>query len=166
MQIRAATPDDFPAILALNEDSVEFLSPLTATRLQAMHAEAALHVVAAAGAEIAGFLLAFREGAGYDSVNYRWFSRQFPRFLYIDRVVVHPSARSSGAGTSLYRRAFQFAAEGAIPVLAAEFDVDPPNPISEKFHARFGFQEVGQQLVAGGRKRVSLQIAPVLESVG
>jgi predicted GNAT superfamily acetyltransferase len=46
-----------------------------------------------------------------------------------------------------------------IPVVACEFDVQPPNPASERFHAKFGFIEVGRQSVAGGKKTVSLQTA-------
>jgi predicted GNAT superfamily acetyltransferase len=49
----------------------------------------------------------------------------------------------------------------AVPVVTREFDVDPPNPVSAGFHAKLGFHEVGQQLVAGGTKVVSLQAAPV-----
>jgi uncharacterized protein len=39
----------------------------------------------------------------------------------------------------------------------SEFDTDPPNEASRRFHARFGFVEVGAQRVAGGKKTVSLQ---------
>ena len=72
---RDATPDDFPAILALNAESVHFLSPLDAPRLQRLHAQAAYHRIVTAGGGVAAFLLAFREGADYDSPNYRWFAQ-------------------------------------------------------------------------------------------
>ena len=39
------------------------------------------------------------------------------------------------------------------------FDVDPPNEALRRFHARYGFDEVGTQTLPGG-KRVSLQRAP------
>jgi len=48
-----------------------------------------------------------------------------------------------------------------VPVVTCEYDVDPPNPGSERFHTRFGFREVGRQVVAGGKKSVSLQAAIV-----
>src|SRR5262245_46506291 len=97
MFLRNATPDDFTAILALNEEAVALLSPLSAARLAALHHAAAWHrIVEDAGAVLA-FLLAFREGAAYDSPNYQWFARHFARFLYIDRVVVAPARRTSGA---------------------------------------------------------------------
>jgi hypothetical protein len=43
--------------------------------------------------------------------------------------------------------------------VAAEFDVDPPNPASARFHAKFGFHEVGRQVVPYGMKEVSMQAA-------
>jgi predicted GNAT superfamily acetyltransferase len=42
-----------------------------------------------------------------------------------------------------------------------DFDVEPPNPVSAKFHARFGFREVGRQSVSYADKRVSMQEAPL-----
>jgi predicted GNAT superfamily acetyltransferase len=59
----------------------------------------------------------------------------------------------------LYETVFAYARANNFPVLACEFDIDPPNPQSAQFHARFGFTEVGRQAVAGGSKRVSLQAA-------
>jgi predicted GNAT superfamily acetyltransferase len=122
---------------------------------------AALHRVAEREGEVVGFLLAFREGADYDSPNYGWFTERYPRFLYVDRVVVAGTARGHGVGTLLYRDMFKFAAASAVGLVTCEFDIDPPNPASEGFHARFGFREAGRQRVADGRKQVSLQVAPV-----
>lgn len=119
-----------------------------------------MHLVIERDGEVIAFLLAFREHANYDSVNYQWFEQRYPSFLYIDRVVVAQNVQANGAGSLLYKRAFAHSVELGIPVLACEFDVEPPNPISERFHAKFGFCEVGRQTVAGGRKHVSLQVAP------
>jgi predicted GNAT superfamily acetyltransferase len=161
MKIRDARAADFDPILALNEASVSLLSPLSPERLTDLHAQAALHRVVEREGEVIGFLLAFREGAAYDSPNYRWFAERYPRFLYVDRVVVADAARGHGVGALLYRDMFEFAAASAAGLVTCEFDVDPPNPASERFHARFGFHEVGRQWVADGRKQVSLQAAPV-----
>jgi predicted GNAT superfamily acetyltransferase len=160
-KLRPATPADFPEVLALNEQSVRFLSPLGASRLEQLHAAAALHDVIEQGGSIVAFLLAFREGADYDSVNYAWFARRYARFLYIDRVVVAPEARAQGAGSMLYGNAFQHAARAVVPILACEFDLEPANPVSARFHAKFGFREVGRQYAGDGKKRVSLQTAEV-----
>jgi predicted GNAT superfamily acetyltransferase len=156
--IRNATPDDFPAILALNAESVHFLSPLDAVRLRHLHAQAAYHRVVVHDEKVAAFLLAFREGADYDSPNYRWFARRYPKFLYIDRIVVAASARGLGFGVQLYDDILAFAAATNAARLTAEFDVEPPNPVSAAFHERYGFREVGTQWLGGGKKQVSLQV--------
>jgi predicted GNAT superfamily acetyltransferase len=161
VRIRDARAADFDAVLALNDASVSLLSPLSPPRLAGLHARAALHRVAEREGEVIGFLLAFREGTDYDSPNYLWFAERYPRFLYVDRVVVADAARGQGVGALLYRDMFEYAAASGVRLVTCEFDIDPPNPASERFHGRFGFREVGRQWVADGRKRVSLQVAPV-----
>ena len=156
--LRDAQPVDFPAILALNEASVRFLSPLTAERLEALHRSAAYHKVIDIEGEIAAFLLAFREGAPYDSPNYLWFVERYPHFLYVDRIVVAPAHRGGGFGAMLYDDIAAFAARTGAPWLTCEFDIEPPNPASMRFHERMGFGEVGTQTIGDGKKRVSLQV--------
>ena len=155
--IRDAEPRDFAAVLALNDESVHFLSPLGAERLEALHRSATYHKVVEVGGEIAAFLLAFREGAPYDSPNYLWFVERYPRFLYIDRIVVAPTHRGGSFGAMLYDDIAAFAAKSGASWLTCEFDIEPPNPGSQRFHERMGFREVGTQSIGGGKKRVSLQ---------
>ena len=106
------------------------------------------------------FLLAFAPGAPYDSVNYRWFDARYADFLYVDRIVVAEDARGLGLASRLYRDLFRHARAQGYGRVVCEFDVDPPNPASERFHRGFGFAEVGSQRLPGG-KTVSLQSAPV-----
>ena len=157
MTIRDAAQNDFPAILELNAASVHFLSPLDAAKLQHLHAQAAYHRVVELQGRVVAFLLAFREGAPYDSPNYQWFTRHYPVFLYIDRVVVDPAARGLGLGIQLYDDILAFAAHTGIARLTCEFALDPPNPVSARFHQRYAFREVGRQWVGAGKKQVSLQ---------
>lgn len=166
MILRPAEPADFSAVLALNEESVQFLSPMSRERLERLHAEAELHAVIESEGAVCAFLLAYREGTDYDSVNYRWFQQRFQRFLYVDRVVVSRCMQGRGAGAALYRHVFAHAAETSVPVVTCEYDVDPPNEVSERFHARFGFREVGRQRVADGRKAVSLQASVLTATAG
>lgn len=161
MKTRPATISDFDAILALNEESVHFLSPLDRERLIHLDAQSALHLVVEVDDEVVAFVLAFREGADYDSVNYRWFAGRYPTFLYVDRIVVSPKHQRRGLGRLLYEAVFRSAKASQIPWVTCEFDIDPPNPTSERFHASFGFREVGRQAVAGGKKWVSLQAVGV-----
>jgi len=155
--IRDAVPADFAQILAMNEEFVRFLSPMNAERLKLLHDEAAYHRVIETGDGVRAFLLAFREGASYDSVNYLWFEDHFPRFLYIDRVVVSKTVQGRGIGKLLYGDLIAYAATVGISPIACEFDVDPPNPQSQCFHDTFGFREVGSHRVGVANKRVSLQ---------
>ena len=160
MLIRAATARDHAAILALNAESVKFLSPMDAPRLLHLDRQAAYHRVVQIDDEVAAFLLVLREGADYDSPNYRWFAATYARFLYIDRVVVSTAHQGRRLGAVLYDDLFAFARADGIDKLTCEFDIDPPNEGSRIFHARHGFREVGQQRLGGG-KLVSLQLADV-----
>lgn len=155
--VRDATASDFPAILALNAESVHFLSPLDEARLQRLHAQAAYHRVVEIDGEVAAFLLVLREGADYDSPNYLWFAQRYPQFLYIDRIAVDARRQGQGRAAQLYDDLLEFASAWGIARLTCEFDLDPPNPASAKFHARYGFREVGKQWLGGGKKQVSLQ---------
>ncbi len=155
--IRDANTADFPRILALNAESVHFLSPLDLARLTMLHHAAPYHRVLDADGVVQAFLLALRPGAPYDSPNYRWFSATYADFLYIDRIVVSASMQGRGAGLRLYDDLFQFARGSAIRLITCEFDVEPPNPASERLHRRLGFREVGTQFVGPDKKRVSLQ---------
>ena len=91
----------FPAILALNAESVRFLSPLDADRLAELYAQASVATVACCGTDVVAFLLAFAPRADYDSPNYRWFDARYDDFLYVDRVVVSSRMHRAGLGRLL-----------------------------------------------------------------
>jgi predicted GNAT superfamily acetyltransferase len=159
MLIRPAEERDFVALLALNGESVHFLAPLTRERLEELHCKASLHWVAERDGRAAGFVLAFREGLRHDSVNYQWFAERYSSYLYVDRVVVGSDSRGLGVGSRLYEQLFAHARATGAERVTAEFDTDPPNPASARFHAKFGFREVGRQVVPYGMKEVSMQVA-------
>jgi len=157
--IRDARPADFAVIAALNKASERFVSPMSEARLAQLHGWAAYHRVIEAAGEVAAFLIAFREGARYDSPNYRWFSERYASFVYIDRVIVDAAQRGKGLATALYQDVFTFARQQGVASVTCEFDVEPPNEVSRRFHVRFGFHEVGRH--AYNRKRVSMQATSV-----
>ena len=161
--IRDAGTADLPRILALNEESVDFLSPLDLARLTMLHHAATYHRVLDTHGVVQAFLLALRPGTPYDSPNYGWFSSTYADFLYIDRIVVSASMRGCGAGMRLYDDLFQFARSNKIKLITCEFDVEPPNAASERLHRRLGFREVGTQCVGPDNKRVSLQALALKE---
>ena len=160
--IRNAEIADFPAILDLNLEMEQYLSPLSEELLSNLHGIAVYHrVIETKRGEVAGFLLALREGADYASVNYLWFAERYRQFIYVDRVVVAPTQQGKRLGQLLYDDLFAFARANDIAIVACEFDIDPPNEASRRFHSRFGFREVGTQWVACGKKQVSLQVAEI-----
>jgi len=161
MLIRDASAADFERILQLNEESEHFLSPMTLARLEALHAGAAYHRVMDDDGKIAGFLLAFREGTRYDSSNYLWFTQHYDQFLYIDRVVVSKQYQGQGLGNQLYDDLFEFARASGVTRITCEFDIEPPNDASRRFHQRFGFSEVGTRSHGEITKQVSLQMVAV-----
>ncbi len=155
--IRPAEPRDFSAILALNAAWVHFTSPLDEAALVELHRQAAYHRVAEVAGSLVGFLLAVGPGQPYESPNYRWFAARTEDFLYIDRVVVSGEHQGRGVGRALYDDVIAWARRHGVGRLVCEVNAEPPNPVSDAFHARFGFVEVGTQWVAGGTKRVSLR---------
>jgi predicted GNAT superfamily acetyltransferase len=109
----------------------------------------------------AGFLLTMSPGLDYASENYRWFSARSSEFLYIDRIVLAPRIQGLGLGRRLYEAAFEAARSRGASELFAEVNLEPPNPGSLAFHARMGFERVGEQPTKDGTVVVALLAAPV-----
>jgi len=105
--------------------------------------------------ELDAFLLSFDQSARYDSPNFLWFRARYPRFVYIDRIVVAPSARGRGCARRLYDDLFQHAVRIGHDRVVCEVNQDPPNPVSDAFHAALGFVEVGTASVHHGSRTVS-----------
>jgi predicted GNAT superfamily acetyltransferase len=154
--IRDAKPEDYPAILALNTEAIRFLSPMDAGRLAKLARAACYFRVIEHDRRVAAFLMAFRKGAAYDSLNFLWFDALPDDFVYVDRIVIHPDHRGRGLAKALYSDIERFAASLRVSRLACEIDVDPPNPASLAFHDKWGFREIGRQAPYGS-KIVSLR---------
>ncbi len=157
MILREVESRDLERILELNEESVHFLSPLTIEKLEQISSQSEMLSVIESDGIVEAFVLTIGEGKDYDSLNYLWFSSNYKKFLYIDRVVVSERMQGNGLGQMLYKSVFEHAREIGATYVTAEIDFNPPNPGSLKFHERFGFKEVGRQSVADGKKVVSLQ---------
>jgi hypothetical protein len=139
------------ALLTLNNQHAEELSWLTPERLTHLVGQA---FFSRRIGQIEAFLLAFDQHADYDSPNFLWFRNRYPRFVYIDRIVVAASARGRGFARLLYRELFAAAAEAGHSRLVCEVNSRPPNPASDAFHAALGFVEVGTAAIDGGSKTV------------
>jgi predicted GNAT superfamily acetyltransferase len=59
-----------------------------------------------------------------------------------------------GLGRLLYEDVIERAGRSDYPAIACEVNFQPPNPVSDAFHARFGFAEVGRGASDNGTKVV------------
>ena len=158
--IRNAEKKDFPFILSVNEENVEVLSPMDEAKLQSFVDFGELVLTAEVDGSPAAFLIALRENlAFYQSENYRWFSKNYEKFLYIDRIVIDEPYRRMGLGSKLYQTVFDRARSTGVPFVTAEIDTEPYNEVSLNFHKVMGFREVGVQAVRNNTVKVSLQEA-------
>lgn len=160
--IRPAEKSDYPFILRVNEENVEVLSPMDAEKLEYFSkCNEMLHIALVDGIP-AAFLIVLREGVdSYGSENYRWFSKNYDKFLYIDRIVIDQPFRRMGLGKKLYAEVFAHGKKTDVPYVTAEIDTIPYNETSLGFHKAMGFREVGEQIIRGGTIKVSLQEAKV-----
>ena len=163
IRIRNAEERDYPFILKVNEENVEVLSPMDDDKIWNFSEWSTLFLVAEIDGDAVAFLLALREGIlDYDSENYLWFSKNYQKFLYIDRIVIDEPYRRLGVGRALYQKAFCYANAAEVPFVTAEIDTEPYNEESLGFHRAMGFKEVGVQVVRNNSIKVSLQERRIL----
>ena len=148
-------------MLDLNQRSTPHVGAVDAARLRTIVEGATLALVARDGRQLAGFVLVLGPGAAYDSPNYRWFAGRYDDFRYVDRIAVEPDRHRDGLGSRLYRAVFDHARDSGSPVVTCEVNVEPPNPVSQQFHASLGFREVGRQENYGGEVVVQLLERPI-----
>ncbi len=162
--IREVNLQDADYVLNLNEVNVEVLSPMDEDKFMYFKDMSELFQVAEVDGKPAAFLIALREGLDdYTSENYIWFSKQYDRFLYVDRIVIDESFRGHSLGRKLYEGVFDHAKATGVPVVTAEIDIIPYNKPSLMFHEAMGFEEVGQQIIRGGEIKVSLQTRTITD---
>jgi predicted GNAT superfamily acetyltransferase len=135
-------------LLVLNNAHATELSHLSPERFQRLLSTAWLALAAEDGSAL---LLAFDHAADYDSPNFLWFREHWPRFAYVDRVVVASHARGRGRARALYGRALSHTAVNGLERLCCEVNLDPPNLASDAFHATLGFAEVGRARLLSGK---------------
>lgn len=157
-ELRSVTPTDAlqaeplaKALLALNNAHAQQLSWLEPERLAHLvkHAFLARRI-----GNLDAFLLALDQDAPYDSPNFQWFCARYPRFVYVDRIVVAPSAQGRGHARRLYQDLFERAAQAGHQQVFCEVNQSPPNLESDAFHAALGFIQVGAASIHGGSKTV------------
>lgn len=138
-------------LLVLNNANARELSWLEPNQLVRLVSTASL---ALRIGNVAAFLLAFDQDAAYDAGNFLWFRARFTRFVYIDRVVVDASQRGRGHARRLYDAVFRQASDTGHDRIVCEVNLDPPNPVSDRFHTALRFVGVGNAVIEGGAKTV------------
>lgn len=154
LHIRNVTGYDLAEVLKLNEAAVPNVNSVDPAKMAWFSQSAAYFRVAESAGKLAGFLIAIAAGTDYQSQYFGWFCQRYTNFIYIDRIVIADEVRRQGVGFALYRDLEQYAFESAY-ILASDVYSDPPNEISLAFHARYGFEEVGRQVVENGAKVVT-----------
>ena len=100
------------------------------------------------------FLIALDHKASYRSPNFMWFKAARDSFVYIDRIIVASSARGQGIARLLYLDLFSAVTKSGHDRVVCEVNIDPPNLVSEAFHATMGFEGVGEATIHNGTKAV------------
>ena len=103
-----------------------------------------------------GFLIAMDHNATYDNENFDWFKQRYPSFCYIDRIVINKEFAARGLGPRFYDDLYLFAKTQELEALTCEYNIEPLNVPSQKFHDSFGFIEVGKRVLEA--KTVSMQL--------
>jgi predicted GNAT superfamily acetyltransferase len=142
--VRPIEPADLAAVLALNNSHSLELGQIDPEKLGHSISAATLAIAMGPVGQPDAFLIAFDQAAPAQGPNHAWFLARRPRFLYVDRICVHPQARKRGLARALYSAVLAEAARRGKPVVCCEVNSDPPNPGSDAFHAALGFSEVGR----------------------
>lgn len=148
MSVRALTPGDYAWVSALGTANEVETGPIDVAWLEAMSREWFVGVAAGEGE---AFAIIFDQAAQYGSPNFLWFRERFPRFAYVDRIVVSERARGKGLARALYEHVFAAARAAGHERVVCEVNFDPPNPGSDAFHAKLGFSEIGRATLANGK---------------
>jgi len=157
--LRPAKLSDFDRILQLNEEFVYYLNPMSKDQLSVYNSYAELNLVAEIDGKIEAFVLVFRENTDYGFITYALLKERYEKFIYVDRIVVSDKCQGLGVGSILYDKIMEHARNTGISLVTAEVDSDPPNPVSLRFHEKFGFKNMGSIAVPGTAKSVALQVA-------
>ena len=155
--IRDVREHELDLVLALNNAAGPGILPMDAGKLRFFWEHADYFRVAEKDGLLAGFLVGLSQDAPHDSPNFLWFRERYPKFLYIDRIVIASSRRGAGVGRVFYGDVQSFS-EVRVPRLAAEVFLEGSSHPALLFHGSFGFREVGQYVMAGHDLRAAMLV--------
>ncbi len=145
MHIRPFQSEDLDALHTINEAGVPGVSTETCQDL-GRYIDMSTCFVAVDDTETPlGFITLLPPGtAEYNSANLRWLEKWGDDFIYVDRIAVGEGARGMSVGEALYAEAIE-AFKTQCRWITCEVNLRPPNPGSQRFHARLGFEEIGRR---------------------
>ncbi len=155
------TTTDIPRLVELNDAASPAVPVTSEAEMAALLETSGFTLAAREGDALLGFIIGMRPGSDYASENYRFFDARSADFLYVDRIVIDAARRGEGIGRALYDAVFELARGAGLREVTCEVNLDPPNPGSLSFHARLGFQRIGEQETKNGSVTVALLAAPV-----
>ena len=146
MLLRDYRPDDLDAIHRINQGEVPAVGTETLEDLADIAGKSLIALVAEVDGQVAGFSLVLAPGTDYDSVNYLWFSERYDDFVYLDRVAFPAAFQGRGLGRAMYAEVERLTRlrRPTATHFTLEVNLRPRNDRSLAFHARLGFEEVGQ----------------------
>ena len=160
-KLREVTISDLEKIRKINEEAIPAVNTVSLDEFKWFLKRSIYFKVSLNDDEqVCGFLLVLPTGLKYESLNYKWFSDKFSDFAYIDRIAVKDEFRGKGIGKSLYVD-LEKSVMKDIKRIACEFNINPPNLVSKKFHEGLAYKRVGTQLTENETKEVSLMIKEI-----
>ena len=158
--VRDVREHELDSVLALNNAAGPAILPLDAARLRHFYDSAEYFRIAERDGTLAGFLIGLGPDADHGSSNFHWFSKRYPNFFYIDRIVVASRRRGGGVGRAFYADAQSYA-ELRYPQMACEVFLEDSNDPVLLFHGSFGFREVGQHVMPDNGTRAAMLMKPL-----
>ena len=148
--------NDFKEIIALNTRFESYLSPLDNSKLLFLLKESIFAKSIRVKQKLIGFLITIPPNSVYNSINYNWFNKKYNSFIYIDRVCISNEFQRHGLGQYFYDEVKSNFKKNT-KRMVCEVNIFPRNKISESFHMRYGFKEVGKLKSKSSTKVVSLK---------
>ena len=147
--------DHLDDILFLNESCLPAVSRVSMDEMKKFLKIADYFKTILIDKSISGFLIALYPGSDYQSLNYKWFEKQYDSFLYVDRIVIKSKYRGYGIGKAFYKDLEKFALNET-DIITCEVNIKPKNTGSMLFHKKYGFCQVGTQYTENRKKEVYL----------
>ena len=160
MEISKVDQSELPFIGEINEEAIPAVNSVSDEEFIWFHKNSIYFKKVTLNKTIAGFLLVLPMNISYKSLNYGWFSERYNNFAYIDRIAVKEEFKNSGIGTLLYKD-LEKSLSKEIKMIACEYNIKPLNKISENFHQKMAYKNVGTQLTENNTKQVSLMVKEI-----